>query len=252
MNDVSRRVHVLPDAPALAQAVADHVVDVARFTLAHKKRFDIALAGGSTPRAANALLAALPLRDLVDWALVRFFFSDERCVPPTDDESNFKMADETLLEPLEIAETQVFRMRGEDEPAAAARAYAGVLRRELGDPPVFDLVMLGMGPDGHTASLFPGTDPLTDDDALVRAPYVEKFSTHRLTLTPRVINAARYVSIAAGGAEKADALREVFEGPRDPLKHPVEIVAPAGGKLDWFVDAAAAAKLQTTEARPAT
>jgi 6-phosphogluconolactonase len=134
-------------------------------------------------------------------------------------------------------------MRGEDEPAAAARAYAEVLQREAGALPVFDLVLLGMGPDGHTASLFPGSDPLTDDDALVRAPWVEKFSTFRITLTPKVINAAREVAIAAGGAAKAAVLREVREGPYAPVEHPIEIVNPNDGVLTWFVDRAAASAL---------
>jgi 6-phosphogluconolactonase len=234
---------VVADDDALARAVAAYFIATALDALAARGRFDVALSGGSTPKAVYALLAAPLAVAALAWPRVRFFFGDERCVPPDDPESNYKTARDGLLEPLGIDAAHVFRMRGEDEPTAAARDYAAVLRAELGPSPVFDLVMLGMGPDGHTASLFPGTDPLTDDEALVRAPWVEKFSTHRITLTPRVINAARTVAIAAGGAAKASVLREVREGAYDPMVHPIQIVNPRDGELLWFVDEAAAGAL---------
>jgi 6-phosphogluconolactonase len=234
---------VVADDDALARAVAAYFIATALDAIAARGRFDVALSGGSTPKAVYALLAAPLAVAALAWPRVRFFFGDERCVPPDDPESNYKTARDGLLEPLGIDAAHVFRMRGEDEPTAAARDYAAVLRAELGPSPVFDLVMLGMGPDGHTASLFPGTDPLTDDEALVRAPWVEKFSTHRITLTPRVINAARTVAIAAGGAAKASVLREVREGAYDPMVHPIQIVNPHDGELIWFVDAAAAGAL---------
>lgn len=247
MSTRSEREHVrvVADESALAEAVAEFVVERAGAAIAERGRFDLALAGGSTPKAAYALLAAPPLRSRVAWELVRFFFGDERCVPPTDDQSNYKMANDALLAPLGIAESAVFRMRGEDEPHAAASAYADILRRELsaGGTPAFDAIMLGMGPDGHTASLFPGHDPFEDDGALVRAPYVEKFAAHRITLTPQVLNAARCVAIATSGTQKAAALAAVLEGPRDPGKYPISVVAPVDGRLTWFVDRAAAAQL---------
>ncbi len=244
MSAPARRIVVVEDEAALARAVAEEFVSLAGAATAARGRFDVALSGGTTPKAAYELLAAPPLRDRVAWSKVRFFFGDERCVPPDDDQSNYKMARDAMLAPLAISEECVFRMRGEDDPPAAARAYAGILRRELGDPPVFDLVMLGIGPDGHTASLFPGSDPLTDDDALVRAVWVEKFETYRITITPQVINAAREVAIAAGGAAKADVLESVLEGSRDPATYPIQIVAPADGTLAWFVDKAAATRLR--------
>jgi 6-phosphogluconolactonase len=235
---------VVEDEAALARAVGDYFVSLAARATAARGRFDVALAGGSTPKAAYALLAAEPLRAAVDWPNVRFFFGDERCVPPGDAESNYKSARDGLFEPLGIDAAQIFRMHGEDEPQAAAAAYATLLRDVVGsDPPAFDLVLLGMGPDGHTASLFPGTDPLEDDAALVRAPYVAKFATHRITLTPRVINAARAIAIATGGSAKAEALHGVLEGPRDPTHYPIQIVEPRDGTLTWFVDRAAAVLL---------
>jgi 6-phosphogluconolactonase len=238
---------VVPDEHALAERVARHTLEAGKAALAARGRFELALAGGSTPKAAYALLAQPPLRDELDWSKVRFFFGDERCVPPADEQSNYRMARLALLEPLGIASNAIFRMRGEDEPQAAARAYAEVLRRELEsddeDVPRLDLVMLGMGPDGHTASLFPGTDPLEDDALLVRAPYVAKFETHRLTLTPRVINAAREVAVATAGPTKTDALAAVLDGPFDPTTYPIQILGPRAGTLTWLVDEAAAAKL---------
>jgi 6-phosphogluconolactonase len=235
---------VVADDRALAAAVAGTVVDSATSAIDARGRFNFVLAGGSTPKATYALLAAPPLRTAHDWTKVRFFFGDERCEPPGDDQSNFKMANETLLAPLAIAEDAIFRMRGEDEPQAAAHEYAAVLCRELGAEPVFDLILLGMGPDGHTASLFPGSDPLADDARLVKAPYVEQFKTFRITLTPRAINGAHEVAIATAGPEKTAALAAVLEGPRDPVRYPIQIVRPAG-RLTWFVDRIAAAGLRT-------
>ena len=236
-------VTVLADAAALAVAAADHVVDVLQATLAQRAVAHVALAGGSTPRAVNALLIAARRRTKVDWSRVRFWFGDERCVPPDDAQSNYKMNRETLLDPLDVRPEHVHRMRGEDDPSAAAADYGVVLQRELGEHPRLDLILLGMGPEGHTASLFPGTTTGIDKDKLCIAHYVPKLSTWRMTLTPHAINAAHNVAIAAGGAEKADALREVLEGPKHPDVYPAQLIHPSHGKLHWFVDAAAASKM---------
>ncbi|MDQ6943892.1 MAG: 6-phosphogluconolactonase [Candidatus Eremiobacteraeota bacterium] len=236
-------VTVLPDPAALAAAAADHIVDVLCATLARSGVANIALAGGSTPRAVNALLIALPRRNRVDWDRVVFWFGDERCVPPDDEQSNYKMNRETLLDPLGIRAERVHRMRGEDDPSAAAADYDVVLRREAGEAPRLDLILLGMGPDGHTASLFPGTTGAIDHDKLCIAHYVPKLDTWRMTLTPRAINAAHNVAITAGGAEKAAALHAVLEGPQQTDVYPSQLVRPTHGELRWFVDAAAGSKL---------
>ncbi len=242
---------VVPDADALAERVARHTLDAGTDALARHGRFDVALAGGSTPKAAYELLASPRLRGELDWNRVRFFFGDERCVPPDDDQSNYKMARTTLLDPLGIAPSAIFRMHGEDEPRAAAAAYADVLRAELEldetGAPIFDLVMLGMGPDGHTASLFPGTDPLEENERLVRAPYVAKFTTYRLTLTPKAIDAAHEIAIATAGDTKTDALAAVLDGPFDPTLYPIQILRPRHGTLTWLVDDEAAAKLRARD-----
>jgi len=239
---------VVADDAALARALAEFVAAAAAQAIAQRGRFDLALAGGSTPKAAYALLAAPPFASQLDWSRVRFFFGDERCVPPGDDDSNYKTAKTFLFDGLHVADDAVFRMRGESEPAEAAREYAATLRRELAanaeGTPVFDLIMLGMGPDGHTASLFPGSDPFRDDASLVRAPYVGKFASHRITLTPRVLGAARRIVIAAAGSPKADALAAVLDGPPLPEKYPISVLAPLGRIVTWLVDSAAAAQLK--------
>jgi 6-phosphogluconolactonase len=241
----SSDITIVPDADALAVHAADHFIDLANEAAKLRNIAHVALAGGSTPRAMNALLAASPRREGVDWSTIRFFFGDERCVPPDHPDSNYRMTRETLFDPLGIDPAHVHRVAGEDEPQAAAAAYDALLQRELGPLPVFDIVYLGMGPDGHTASLFPGTLSHLDLARYCVANFVPKFNSYRITITPRVINAARHVTITAGGAEKADSLAAVLEGPRQPDIYPVQLVAPTAGELHWYIDAAAAAKLRS-------
>jgi 6-phosphogluconolactonase len=238
-------VEILPDGARLAEAAADRFVALIAVALAQRPHADVALAGGSTPRAMNALLTGSPRRAEVEWDRVRFFFGDERTVAPEDSESNYRMNRETLFEPLGIPAARIFRMRGEGEPHAAAAEYAQLLSDALGARPRFDILFLGMGPDGHTASLFPGTLAGVDDTKLVVANRVEKFSTWRLTLTPHVINDARSVVITCGGAEKAAALHGVFDGPRDLSTYPIQLVAPVDGELVWLIDEPAAAELSS-------
>lgn len=238
-----RNVIDLPDAAALAAAAADHTVAVLQDALQQRERAHLVLAGGSTPRAMNALLTAKPRRDAVDWTRIVFWFGDERCVPPTDPDSNYRMNRETLLDPLGIAPEQVHRMHGEGDPEPAAADYEAVLSRDLGDRPHLDLILLGMGPDGHTASLFPGTVAGISHTDLCVAHYVPKLDRWRMTLTPSAINGARHVAITAGGREKADALKAVLNGPYEPDVYPAQVVRPRNGELTWFVDEAAASKL---------
>jgi 6-phosphogluconolactonase len=227
----------------LAAGLADAFVDDARAAIEQHGAFFVALAGGTTPKNAYELLAREPRRGQVDWKHVHVYFGDERCVPPESPDSNYRMAMQAFLRTVNLPEDHIHRMHGEEEPAQAARAYADLLIQTMGDLPRYDLIMLGMGADGHTASLFPGSDPLADNERLVRAPYVEKLSAFRITLTPRVINNARHVAIATEGLPKAPALYAVRKGPYDPQTHPIQIVAPSNGLLSWFVDRAAAAEL---------
>jgi 6-phosphogluconolactonase len=231
------------ETPAeLAAAVADAVVEDAGTAIAQRGAFFIALAGGATPKAAYELLAQEPRSAAIDWTRVQVFFGDERCVPPGHPDSNYRMAREAFLSSCGIPDSNVHRMHGESEPPQAARDYAALLVDLMGESPRFDLVLLGMGPDGHTASLFPGEDPQTDAALLVRSVYVPAKQTHRITLTPAVINNARHVLVAVEGVTKAPALYAVLKGPRDPVEHPIQCIKPDGGRLSWFVDRAAAAE----------
>lgn len=237
------RVQIFADPEAVAHALADLFVNVGQAATADRGCFRVALSGGNTPRAAYGLLAQEPRRDALSWSDVFVYFGDERCVPPDDEQSNYLMAEKAFLADVPIPAPNVHRIRGEIDPAAAAADYATILRTDLGEPPRFDLVLLGLGPDGHTASLFPGTSPLTDDAALVRAVYAESQGMWRVTITPELINAARTVAFAVDGSEKAAILGAVLEGEYDPTKYPAQIVAPESGGLTWLVDALAAGQL---------
>lgn len=227
----------------VAHATADLFVQCAADAIAKRGTFSVSLAGGNTPKAAYALLGQSPRKERIDWSRVHVYFGDERCVPPGDEQSNYRMARETFLAAAGVPEQNVFRIQGELAPEQAARAYAGVLRARLGDPPVFDLVLLGMGPDGHTASLFPGTDPMTDDDQLVRAVYAPSVDMWRITLTPKVLNAGRTVAFGIEGSAKADAFAAVCNHAATPTTYPSEIIAPTNGRLIYITDVAASAKL---------
>jgi len=238
-------LHVYPDAATLARAAADTFARTADVAIAQRGAFHVALSGGNTPRAAYELLAEEPLRDEIPWNSVFVYFGDERCVPPSDAQSNYRMAEEAFLRKVPIAQTNVHRIAGEVDPGHAANEYASLLRADFGNVPQFDLVMLGLGPDGHTASLFPGTAPETDSDSLVRAVYAPSQQMWRVTITPKVINSAHNVVFAVEGVEKAQILAAIFEGPIDPVKYPAQIVHPSSGRLIWLVDESAAAMLKT-------
>lgn len=213
----------------------------------------VALAGGRTPEALYRLLAEMPYRDVIDWSSVSVFWGDERCVPPDHPDSNYRMVREALLAHVAIPEANIHRMRGElADPAAGAHEYEEVLREacciEVDTLPRLDLCLLGLGPDGHTASLFPGSPAIRERQRWVMAGWVEKFGAWRLTCTPPVINNARHVLFLVTGAEKAETVRAMLEGPVDPDRLPAQIVRPAYGQLEWLLDRDAAVRLgpQTT------
>jgi 6-phosphogluconolactonase len=236
---------VVADGAALAEAAADEFVAILREAIATRGVATVALSGGSTPKAMFDVLAARG-RDALAWEHVDFWWGDERTVPPTHADSNFGMARDRLLAPLAIAEARIHRMEGEREPEVAAREYERLMREALGTPPVFDLVLLGMGKDGHTASLFPQSRGVSESGAFVLANPVDSpltgGPTVRLTLTLPAIGAARHTLFVVGGADKAEALAGVLEGP--PNKYPAQLVR--GADVRWLVDAAAASKLTKT------
>jgi 6-phosphogluconolactonase len=235
---VSVQLHETPEE--LAEAAARAFVGSAAEAVAERGRFAVALAGGSTPKATYEVLARDHAKD-VDWPNVHAFFGDERTVPPDHEDSNYRMAREALLDRVPIG--SVHRMRGELPPDEAATSYEEDLGQFFGGtPPVLDLVMLGIGEDGHTASLFPETPALEVTDRLVVANPVLKLDTTRLTLTVPVLNAAREVRFLVAGAGKAEALAEILEGDAEPHEYPAKLVHPPGGPI-WMVDHAAARAL---------
>jgi 6-phosphogluconolactonase len=243
---LNRTVEVAATAADLFHAAAEEFSRVGRQAIGAQGRFAVALSGGSTPRSLYSLLAS-SYADF-PWARTYFFFGDERHVPPTDPESNYRMVNESLLSKVAIPAQNVFRVKAENPDAAAAAAdYEGQLRKffELkpNQFPRFDLILLGLGPDGHTASLFPDSEGLKETTKLVVANRVEKFKTDRISFTFPVLNNAGEVIFLASGSDKAEMVHEVLEGrPMPPL--PAQQVQPTNGRLLWMLDESAAAKLK--------
>lgn len=261
-NDpAARRVQILPDPAAIARAAAEEWTRLAGAAVRARGRFMVALAGGSTPKALYGLLAGEPaFRDRVPWAETHLFFGDERHVPPDHADSNYRMAREAMLDrltpdPLPAANIHRVPSENPDAPAAAAE-YAATLTACFGgaaaahtDPiPRFDLILLGMGPDGHTASLFPGTTGLRETEKLVAAAWVDKLSTYRITFTPGLLRNAATVLFLVGGHDKAEVLPHVLEGPAEPDRYPSQGITARDGETLWLVDRAAAAKLDPATA----
>jgi 6-phosphogluconolactonase len=242
------RIERVADSAAVAARGAALFASCAARAIEERGQFVVALSGGSTPRALHACLTSDEWRLRVDWPYVEFCWGDERPVPPSHPQSNFGMARETLLAPLGIAGERVHRMQGEaSDLARAAADYAAALTRLTGasprSAPVLDLVLLGMGPDGHTASLFPATAALHVSDRWVAANHVPQLATTRLTVTFPVIHAARTVIVLVTGSEKGTALRAVLTGPPDPDRFPAQRLAQSTGSVTWLVDEAAHAGL---------
>lgn len=241
---MSYELITFPDAKELAEHAAKSFVKHSKYAIAKRGRFAVALSGGSTPRAIFAVLSAEPFKSEVEWSKVHIFWGDERNVPPDHNDSNYRMAKETLLDHVAIPAENVHRMEGELDAAEAAANYMAGIDTFFGDePPHFDLIHLGMGDDGHTASLFPGTTALGATDATVVSNFVEKFNTNRITFTAPLINAARAVEFFVTGANKVDPLFEVLKGTRHHELYPSQLISPSNGTLTWLVDEAAAARL---------
>lgn len=242
------KIEVFADKNGLMQAAAEEFVNLAVSAIQVRGQFTIALSGGSTPGALYSLLATDAYRERVEWAKVHFFWGDERCVPPGDVQSNYHTAYEALLSKVPVPTSNIHRMHGEDEPDKAATDYEQLLQRWFGDNQTsassFDLVWLGMGDNGHTASLFPGLAVVTEQTRWVMAQYVEVVTMWRVTLTPVIINAARHITFLVAGADKARRLQEVLEGKPQPIVLPAQIIQPTNGQLTWLLDKAAAANLK--------
>jgi 6-phosphogluconolactonase len=246
LNATEPRVRVFDEAEAVARAAAARIAELARESVEARGVFTLALSGGSTPRRVYELLAGEDFREGIDWPNVHVFFGDERMVPPDSAESNYRMANEALLARVPVPPENVHRIDGVGDAAANASAYESEMRGLFGEDaewPRFDHVLLGMGDDGHTASLFPGTEALTESRLWVAPNWVEKLGAWRVTLTAPVINAARHVTFLVTGSAKAERLREVLKGERVPSRLPSQLIRPPDGTLEWFVDREAASSL---------
>ena len=234
-------VQIFDTPELLARAAAHFFVTLAQ-TATQQHPFSVALSGGQTPRRVYELLATDEFKDQIKWELVHIFFGDERPVPPDDAASNYGMAHAALLSKVPIPDSHIHPMAGEGDLPANARKYESELRSHFPSLswPRFDLVLLGMGEDGHTASLFPGTAALEEKTAWVVANWVAQLNEYRITLTAPAINAAANILFLVSGEKKASRLKEVLSGPLQPEKLPAQLIKPSNGSLTWMVDAAAA------------
>ena len=238
-------IQVVPDPETLARAAADLFVEVGRAAVQKQERFSVALSGGSTPAALFRLLATPVYAQTIDWTKVHLFWGDERTVPPDHADSNYRMTREMLLDHVPIPPENVHRIQGELDPEDAARRYIRELEQHFGSAPRFDLVFLGMGTDGHTASLFPHTDAVTravtgDETTWVLPNDVPFLNTWRITLTAHVLNQASHLVFLVAGSQKAARLAQVLRGPYQPLILPSQLIRPTL----WLIDNAAAGSLE--------
>jgi 6-phosphogluconolactonase len=240
---------VVDDAAALSVKAAEIWAGCMREALSRKAQFSVALSGGSTPKDLFSLLVEdESFKNSISWDNIHFFWGDERHVPPQDKQSNFRMANEIMLARAHVPAQNIHRMRTEQsEPARVAQDYETELLKffklTAGQLPVFDFILLGLGPDGHTASLFPGTRALFEENHLVVANWVETLQAHRITLTAPVLNNADTIVFLVSGREKAEMLQQIVEGGFHPDRLPAQLIRPTHGKLIWLVDQAAASKL---------
>ena len=251
----NHRLAVLPDRAALAQTAAEAVVQAAADAVRAHGRFTLALSGGTTPRDLYGLLAGEQWRSRIDWRDAFIFWGDERCVPPDHPQSNYRLARELLLDHVPIPADQIFRMPGEAaDQVAAAQQYAAAISRIVpagpAGVPSFDLMLQGLGDDGHTASLLPGSALVRERRKLVAATDLEREGTGRLTVTPPVLQHAASLLFLVAGSDKAVALRQVLYGPERRQRYPAQVVREARGRVVWLVDRAAAAELPDTASDP--
>lgn len=242
---------VLSDSDELARAAAERFVNQSIEAVRGKGVFTVALSGGSTPKRLYELLADPdePFREQLPWDKTHFFWTDERHVPPDHSDSNYRMVNEAMLSCVPVPKENLHRMPGENPSASeAADEYEKTLRTFFklngGNLPRFDLILLGLGADGHTASIFPGSEVLRQKRRLVAAPWVEKLKSYRITITPPVINNGALILFLVSGLEKAGILRDVLQGVADPVRYPAQLVKPTNGRLLWLADNAAATGLE--------
>jgi 6-phosphogluconolactonase len=242
-------VLIYPDPHFLAQAAAEKLIEAANQAVRERGVFSIALSGGSTPQVLYELLASEPFSERVDWSRMQIFWGDERCVPPDHPNSNFFKAQQTLFNHVPLPPDNIHRIPAEMPPEQAAELYeetllkffSGLASEEDRTNARFDLVLLGMGDDGHTASLFPGTPAINEERRWVTAQYIDKLAAWRITLTPVILNRAKQILFLISGAGKSYTLQRVIYGTYMPDRYPAQVIRPTTGDVAWLVDEAAAA-----------
>lgn len=239
------QVHISQNIDSLSHDIAEWLIADIQKALSKGDRYTISLSGGNTPKELYTLLAKPPYRDQIEWGKIHIFFGDERYVPFNDDRNNGKMAYETLLRHVPIPENQIHYFNTTFPPEQSAREYNKILHTYFdGKQNTFDLVLLGMGDDGHTLSLFPGTAVIYENKKWVKAYFVEKLNMYRITLTVPVVIRSSSIAFLAVGEKKAATLKQVIEGDYDPDKYPSQIIKPLNDNLNWFIDKAASSLLQ--------
>ncbi|MCB0656848.1 MAG: 6-phosphogluconolactonase [Saprospiraceae bacterium] len=237
-------LHILPDTDALIQAYVGYLAGHIEAAIMDHDSCSLVLTGGNSPKGAYRLLTQSPWRDQVDWSKVTFFFGDERYVPPDHERNNARMATTILLDPLGIPASRIHRINTKLSPEESAKEYAVTIQRYFhNQPAAFDLLLLGLGDNAHTASLFPHTSIIQETAATVVSLYVSDEDEFRISMSAPLINQARQVSVLAFGSAKASAVHQVIEGEWDPVNYPAQLIRPASNPVDWFLDEQAAALL---------
>ncbi|MDA9555645.1 6-phosphogluconolactonase [Pelobium sp.] len=238
------KLNISSNTEALYQAFAQFFVKCAQEAIVQSNKFSVALSGGSSPKKLYELLASDAYRNQIDWTKVYFFYGDERYVEHTHPDSNYLMSKNAFLDTLDIKDNQVFKVDTSLDPASAAIDYERCIRHFFNGNPSFDLILLGLGDDAHTASLFPGTSILWIDEELVKEVYLQDKEVYRISMTAPLINQAKNVAFFTFGANKANAIQAVLEADKDINQYPAQLIEPKNGELQWFVDEAAVARLR--------
>lgn len=238
-------IHILKTIPQLIKSAALHFINVGNNAIASRGEFNVVLSGGNSPKKLYELLTSPEYKEQVNWEKVNFFFGDERYVPANDPENNAYMAKRTLLDPLNIPKSSIFPIDTSLSPQEAAKNYTSTITSQLSRQDLqFDLILLGLGENAHTASLFPYTRVLTDKSTSIQAVFLEDQKVYRITMTAPLINQARNIAFLVYGQQKAEAVHQVLEGEFDPEQYPAQLIDPEKGELHWFLDETAATLLK--------
>ena len=240
------KLHIYKSKEELSEALASWMCEVIESTLKEQEYFTLVLSGGSTPQLLYKTLVSDKFKDKINWSRIHVFWGDERAVPYADERNNAKMAHELLLNKVDIPANNVHIMRTDIEPNFSTDAYRKMLHDFFDNTSTtFDLVLLGMGDDGHTLSLFPGSPIIEEHKHWVNSVYNSEQAMYRITLMPKIINRSAKIAFMVDGEKKAKMLQQVLQGPYEPSKYPAQIIKPTDGELHWFVDEAAAQELHS-------